>query len=422
MMASADAELGAGPRAADKGSPRRTQGSPRWTQGSPSEDNAVSLSKIDKCSAKEDSAGTPQPAQAPHPPRCFGVPLKYVSLVSLTLQTSGQVFVIKWARATSTVPGSGGEVAYLASSVVLFTEVLKTAVSCFLVMQDSGGISNGIGTLRTHFTRSYVETLKVSVPALLYTVQNNMMFFSLSKLTMGVQQVTYQLKILTTAVLSVVILGKVLDATKWIALLLLLGGVTLVQWPRSFEKKDAVEQWLDSDSMLGLAAVLAAAFTSGLASVYLEKLLKQTNASIWVRNVQLGVFGIFMAMLVAYSTDGERIARGGFMQGFTIRVLCVISNNAFGGLLCAAVLKYADNLLRCFSTALSIILTCFLSYAVLEEFVPDELFAAGTLLAICATFLYSLGLPGSPRSWAHGLAKAILVPTSLASKKLSGAE
>ena len=42
-------------------------------------------------------------------------------------------------------------------------------------------------------------------------------------------QVTYQLKILTTALFSVCMLHKKLSVLKWISLLLLMGGVTLVQ-------------------------------------------------------------------------------------------------------------------------------------------------------------------------------------------------
>merc|ERR1712232_559458 len=144
---------------------------------------------------------------------------------------------------------------------------------------------------------------------------------------------------------------------------------------------------------MGFLAVLAACFTSGFASVYLEKLLKQTDASIWVRNVQLGAFGSLMALIVALSQDGAQILDGGITQGYTPRVLCVILTNALGGLLCAAVLKYADNILRCFSTALSIILTCVLSAAVLNEYTPDLLFVIGACLAICATFFYSVGWP-----------------------------
>ena len=35
------------------------------------------------------------------------------------------------------------------------------------------------------------------------------------------------------------------------------------------------------------------------------------------------------------------------MRGFTPRVVCVVLVNACGGLLCAAVIKYADNIARC---------------------------------------------------------------------------
>merc|ERR1712232_803579 len=144
---------------------------------------------------------------------------------------------------------------------------------------------------------------------------------------------------------------------------------------------------------MGFLAVLAACFTSGFASVYLEKLLKETDASIWVRNVQLGAFGSLMALVVAATQDGSQILEGGFTQGYSLRTVCVILTNALGGLLCAAVLKYADNILRCFSTALSIILTCVLSAAVLNEYTPDDFFLLGTFCAILATFLYSIELP-----------------------------
>merc|ERR1719181_1533580 len=100
-----------------------------------------------------------------------------------------------------------------------------------------------------------------------------------------------------------------------------------------------------------------------------------------------------MALLGVFAQDGSKVLEGGFTQGYDWRVVCVILNNALGGLLCAAVLKYADNILRCFSTALSIILTCSLSASVLQEYVPDRQFLTGALLAIFATFLYSVGLP-----------------------------
>lgn len=318
--------------------------------------------------------------------------MKWVSLVSLTLQTSAQVFIIKWARGRGAAEGQ----AYLASTVVFWSEVVKTAVSFALVAIEQKSLSGAGRIVLAHFTRNYMDTLRMSVPSLLYTLQNNLMFFSLLKLSAAVQQVTYQLKILTTALLSVVMLGKALGATRWSALLVLLSGVLLVQWPRggeSLPSGSGVAIGLDPDAAVGFLAVLAACFTSGFASVYLEKLLKETTASIWVRNVQLGAFGSVMALVVAAMQDGAKILEGGITQGYSFSVVCVILTNALGGLLCAAVLKFADNILRCFSTALSIVLTCVLSATVLNEYTPDVQFALGACLAIGATFLYSLGAP-----------------------------
>jgi len=145
--------------------------------------------------------------------------------------------------------------------------------------------------------------------------------------------------------------------------------------------------------MEGLIAVLLACLTSSFAAVYVQKMLQQTTASIWVRNVQLGLFGSAMSLAVALSQDGARIAEGGFTQGYSPRVVAVIFMNAFGGLLCAVMLKFAGATLGCFSTALSIVLTSMISATVLMDFAPDVTFACGAFLAILASIVYGLGLP-----------------------------
>ena len=67
------------------------------------------------------------------------------------------------------------------------------------------------------------------IPALLFNFQNNLTFLALSYLDSATFQVLSQLKILTTALLSVLILKTKLDKIKWAALVILAVGVSIMQ-------------------------------------------------------------------------------------------------------------------------------------------------------------------------------------------------
>jgi len=320
----------------------------------------------------------------------------------LVAQTVSVVFAMRLSR---TVQVDGKR--YLNTTAVFFSEVLKLLCSFLFLVHEKGNPVSAAAIVRQHFTRSATETLKVCVPGLLYTVQNNLLFISLSNLSGAVYQVTYQLKILTTAVLSVLILGKTLGPTKWASLLTLTLGVTLIQLPRGDAGGAGASAPTEGNAAVGLAAVLSACVTSGLAGVYLEKILKQTDASIWLRNIQLAFFGAVMSLIGAFVQDGAKIQQDGFMQGYSGLVWTVILLQAVGGLVVAAVLKYADNILKCFGNALSIAISCLLSAVLLQEFVPDFLFALGTLLVLLATTLYSIGVPQAlQRAWNQQLGDA----------------
>lgn len=56
-----------------------------------------------------------------------------------------------------------------------------------------------------------------------------------STLSIHNHQVTYQLKILTTALFSVSMLGRKLGIYQWVSLLILMTGVALVQVGRTFK-------------------------------------------------------------------------------------------------------------------------------------------------------------------------------------------
>lgn len=150
--------------------------------------------------------------------------------------------------------------------------------------------------------------------------------------------------------------------------------------------------------VVGLVAVVISCLSSGFAGVYFEKILKGSSASVWVRNVQLGIFGTALGLLGLWWNDGTAVAEHGFLFGYTNMVWCVIFNQAFGGLLVAVVVKYADNILKGFATSFSIVVSTVMSIY-LFGFHVDLLFTVGAGLVIGAVYMYSLPKePGGPSS------------------------
>lgn len=238
-----------------------------------------------------------------------------------------------------------------------------------------------------------LTTLKVAVPSLIYVIQNNLQYIAISNLDAATFQVTYQLKVLTTGLFSVFMLNKQLSRTQWFSLVVLFIGIALVQLQPSMlaGKKAAAETAHDQNPMVGFLAVLVSSICSGFAGVYFEKILKGSGkgpvASLWLRNIQLGLFGIILGFGGMMVNDFSAIKEKGIMFGYSNLVWSVIGMNAFGGLLVAVVVKYADNILKGFATSLAIIVSCIVSIY-LFNFVLSLQFVLGTVLVMAAVYLY----------------------------------
>ncbi|GMR43913.1 hypothetical protein PMAYCL1PPCAC_14108, partial [Pristionchus mayeri] len=268
------------------------------------------------------------------------------------------------------------------------SEVVKL-VTCSLVLfkQCNFRPSRLIAVIDRDVFKKPADFLMMSIPATLYAVQDNLLFLALSKLDAATYQVTYQMKILTTAVFTVVILRRRLLRTQWLSLLILTAGVALVQMPSGdASKSEAVRD--KSDNFVGLIAVSAACLTSGFSGVFMEKILKHGGIGVWMRNLQQAFFSIFVCLIMCWLKDGEAIARDGMLQGYNGTVWTVVVLQSYGGLVIAVVVKYADSILKGFAVSLSIILSSFISWIFLSDFTPSIAFVTGGSLVIGSTFLY----------------------------------
>ncbi|KAK8392464.1 hypothetical protein O3P69_014669 [Scylla paramamosain] len=305
--------------------------------------------------------------------------MKYVSLVTLTVQNSAVALSMRYARTRS------GEM-FIASSAVVMAEVVKLLASLLLVYKQEGSVQHWFMTLHTHIWQQKIDTLKVSVPSFIYLVQNNLLYVSASNLDAATYQVTYQMKILTTAVFAVLLLRRELRSLQWLALVLLTAGVALVQL--SATDGGSTTTTAGQSRVLGCVAAIAACCCSGFAGIYFEKILKGSEVSVWVRNVQLSLLSLPLGAATALATDGSELMSKGFLHAYDGFVWYLVCLNALGGLLVALVVKYADNILKGFATSLAIVLSTVVSAAFLG-FVLTLQFAVGTALVIVSVFLYS---------------------------------
>lgn len=101
-----------------------------------------------------------------------------------------------------------------------------------------------------------------------------------------------------------------------------------------------------------VAQVFSASFTSGLAGVYFEKLIKGGTQSVWTRNFFLAIFSLGFGCVNVLLQAHEFERSHGFVAGFDKLVLLLVCANAVGGMIVGMVMKYADNILKGFAVRL----------------------------------------------------------------------
>ena len=92
--------------------------------------------------------------------------------------------------------------------------------------------------------------------------------------------------------------------------------------------------------------------------------------------------------MITYSRSD--ILTKGMFYGYTPVVGAIILLQSVGGLLVAATIKYADNILKGFATSISIIVSSLCSWFILEDLAPGPYFMTGTSIVVTASMLYGL--------------------------------
>lgn len=103
----------------------------------------------------------------------------------LTLQNASLILTIRYTR---TLPGD----MYITSTAVVMAELFKVVTCLIIMFYQFGSFKEWSNHLYTSIVNNPLDTLKLAVPALIYTIQNNLQYVAISNLDAATFQVCHQ--------------------------------------------------------------------------------------------------------------------------------------------------------------------------------------------------------------------------------------
>mmetsp|Transcript_63473 Transcript_63473/g.182201 ORF Transcript_63473/g.182201 Transcript_63473/m.182201 type:complete len:337 (-) Transcript_63473:171-1181(-) len=259
-----------------------------------------------------------------------------------------------------------GKLDYNPVSSTLLTELMKIGISACMLRLE---------TQRSPIRPDPQEALRFAVPAAIYFVNNNLVFFTLLYINATTWQLLSQLKTVFTGLLFRFFLGRKLSGMQYLAIWQLACGTATSHIPKCISSgPDSSAE--ASNSFWGLILTVIGCMLSALGGIYSEKLLKdKAKDSIHWQNIQLYSWGILFNLIGTIVNDVQVFERGP-LAGYNFCAFAVVLNNALNGLAISAILKYADNIVRVYAHAVAMIVTMVLSVLLFGESPTPQLVLA----------------------------------------------
>lgn len=202
---------------------------------------------------------------------------------------------------------------YSVPSSTMLSELLKLGISAVLLLH---------GVLRGHVhallnEESMFEFFSYMMPAAIYFINNNCIFFILQAVDPTTFQLLSQMKTIFTGLLFRVFLKRRLTGVQYLALVTLACGTACSQLQSGGQHRHHKSQAQASAPLLGCSLSVLSSLLSALGGIYNEKLLKgRPSASIHWQNIQMYIWGVFFNALGAYLKDGTAMLQHGMLTGF----------------------------------------------------------------------------------------------------------
>ncbi|XP_066307694.1 CMP-sialic acid transporter 3-like isoform X3 [Miscanthus floridulus] len=243
-------------------------------------------------------------------------------------------------------------------SVNFLTEITKIIFAIVMLFIQARHLKVGDKPFFTVsiFMQAARNNVLLAVPAFLYAINNYLKFIMQLYFNPASVKMLSNLKVLVIAVLLKMIMRRRFSIIQWEALALLLIGISVNQ----------LKSLPEGSSALGLPVAAGAYLYTlffvtvpALASVYNEKALKsQFDTSIYLQNLFLYGYGAifnFLGLVITAIIQGP--SSFNILEGHSKATMFLICNNAAQGILSSFFFKYADTILKKYSSTIATIFT-----------------------------------------------------------------
>ncbi|XP_059307540.1 CMP-sialic acid transporter 2-like isoform X2 [Lycium ferocissimum] len=277
----------------------------------------------------------------------------FVTLI-LTVLTSSQSILIVWSK-------RAGKYEYSVTTANFLVEALKCALSLAALVRiwRKDGVTDD-----NRLSTTWDEVKVYPIPAALYLVKNLLQYYIFAYVDAPGYQILKNLNIISTGILYQIILKRKLTEIQWAAFILLCAGCTTAQLNPS---SDHVLQ----APLQGWVMAIVMALLSGFAGVYTEAIIKKRpSRNINVQNFWLYVFGMIFNAFAIMTQDFDAVMNDGIAVSM--------------------VMKYADNIVKVYSTSVAMLLTAVVSVFLFGFHLSLAFFLGSTVVSV-AIYLHSTG-------------------------------
>ena len=241
--------------------------------------------------------------------------------------------------------------------------------------------------------------MKYFIPSFLYCLYNNLTFVNLSSYDPTTYFLLLQFRVVVTGIVFQILFSKILSRIQWLSLILLTFGCIIKQigYSKNTKKSESLDLWdyINASFLL----ILVQVFSSCLAGVYNEYILKEKDnkVDIMLQNVFMYIDSIIcnVVLLCLYipnngSSKGliDAFSWSSLSLVFNTTVIFIMVNNACIGIVTSLFLKSLNSILKTFASALELMFTGILSWIIFG--IPlDMLTVVSIVIVSLATWLYS---------------------------------